>query len=104
MVIFVYLPNFLSHCFSNQFTSLLEHLICDGLSGVAEAGMTFLQRNGKPSILLSWITFFSAVYGEGADGFSLNQILLQVMAVFVCYECINLALRNGLRNLKYFYI
>jgi hypothetical protein len=77
---FLIIPSFLSY----HFSSLLEHLICDGFVGVSEAGSSFLQRNGKPQILLSWITFFSSIYAnDSSDEHSMHQILLQVRQVII---------------------
>lgn len=52
-------------------------MICDGLESISAAGNNYVMSNGKPAILLSWITFFSTVFGDDPDH-AINSILLQV--------------------------
>lgn len=51
--------------FSHNFQDLLDYMICDGLEEVALSGLEFLDGTGKPKIMLSWITYSSAIFNSG---------------------------------------
>lgn len=68
------LPN---NPFSRNFTELLDYMICDGIDEVAQNGFNFVEENGKPRILLSWITYSSAIFNSDHHK-SMYDILLKV--------------------------
>lgn len=55
-------------------------MICDGLDELSLHGFEFIQSNGKNNLILSWITYFSAIFNS--DDKSIDDILMKVYARF----------------------
>lgn len=55
-------------------------MICDGLDEISIYGIEFLQSNAKNNLILSWITFLSAVFNS--ENNSIDKILMKVPEYF----------------------
>ena len=53
-------------------------MICDGLEEISLSGFDFLEDCGKPKIMLSWITYASAIFNSGHHK-SIDDILIKVI-------------------------
>lgn len=55
-------------------------MICDGLEEISLNGFGFLEDSGKPKIMLSWITYASALFNSGHHK-SIDDLLTKVQEV-----------------------
>ena len=71
----------LKYCFilkiSRNFRELLDYMICDGLDEIVINGFDNIEENAKPKILLSWITYSSAIFNSTQQK-SIDDILMKV--------------------------
>jgi hypothetical protein len=52
-------------------------MIYDGLDEISMNGIEYVQSNGKTNLILSWITFLSAIFNS--ENKSIDEILMKVL-------------------------
>lgn len=56
-------------------------MICDGLDEISIEGIDFIQSNGKNNLIISWITYLSAIFNS--ENISVDEILMKVLEKFI---------------------
>ena len=79
--------------FSHNFRDLLDYMICDGFEEILLNGFEFFDDSGKPKIMLSWITFASAIFNSSHK--SIHDLLIKVIIVKRLKYYYDFMIRNG---------
>lgn len=72
-----------------KFSETLEYMICDSLDEISSKGFEYIEGNGKPKIILSWIIYLSSIFNADqgtSDSINMMKVIGNLFTYFNILE------------------